>query len=138
MRDSLLARLAGSQVGRAHQEARPLGLDDGGVPRQRDHAVVPLHAELAARRTRWDAAAEALGFDEANRQELEAWREQEEAVRAVFRVRAATLAGVEAKLALMIQLCATFSDDPDFPLPQLRSTLADVKYLRRALDALRC
>ncbi len=97
-----------------------------------------LHAELAARRVRWDAEAEALGFDEANRQELEAWREEEDAVRAIFRTRAPTLAGVEAKLALMIQLCATFSDDPDFPLPQLRSTLADVKRLRRALDALRC
>ena len=97
-----------------------------------------LHAELATRRARWDAEAEALGFDEANRQELEAWRKEEEAVRAVFRTRAATLAGVDIKLALMIQLCAAFSDDPDFPLPQLRSTLADVKRLRRALDALRC
>jgi len=97
---------------------------------------VTLHAELAARRARWDAEAEALGFDEANRQELQAWRKEEEAVRAVFRTRAATLAGVEIKLALMIQLCSAFSDDPDFPLPQLRSTIADVKRLRRALDTL--
>lgn len=97
-----------------------------------------LHAELAARRARWGAEAEALGFDEANRQELEAWREEEEAVRAVFRTRAATLAGVEIKLTLMIQLCDTFSDDPVFPLPQLRSTIADVRRLRSALDALRC
>jgi len=97
-----------------------------------------LHAELAVRRARWDAEAKALGFDEANRQELEAWREEEEAVRAVFRTRAATLAGVEIKLALMIQLCTTFSDDPDFPLPQLRSTLSDVKRLRSTLAALRC
>jgi hypothetical protein len=98
---------------------------------------VALHAELAARRARWDAEAEALGFDEANRQELEAWRKEEAAVRAVFRTKAATLAGVEIKLALMIQLCSAFSDDPDFPLPQLLSTLADVKRLRSALDALR-
>jgi hypothetical protein len=97
-----------------------------------------LHAELALRQARWDAEAEALGFDEANRQELQAWRKEEEAVRAVFQAKAATLAGVEIKLGLMIQLCAAFSDDPDFPLPQLRSTLADVKRLRRALDALRC
>ena len=95
-----------------------------------------LHAELAARRARWDAEAEALAFDEANRQELEAWRKEEAAARTVFRTKATTLAGVEIKLALMIQLCAAFSDDPDFPLPQLRSTLADVKRLRRALDAL--
>ena len=97
-----------------------------------------LHAEFAVRRSRWDAEAEALGFDESNRQELAAWREEEEAARAIFRTKAATLAGVEIKLALMIQLCAAFSDDPDFPLPQLRSILADVKRLRRALDALRC
>jgi hypothetical protein len=113
-----------------------------------DHAVAAgdcpqelgaaLHAELAARRARWDAEAEALGFVEANREELQAWRKEEEAVRAIFRTRAATLAGVEIKLALMIQLCDAFSEDPDFPLPQLRSTLADVKRLRRALDALRC
>jgi len=97
-----------------------------------------LHAELAERRARWDAEAEALGFNEANRLELEAWRKEEAAVRAVFQTRAATLAGVEIKLALMIQLCSAFSDDPDFPLPQLRSTIADVKRLRRALDTLRC
>jgi hypothetical protein len=97
-----------------------------------------LHAELAVRRARWDAEAEAQGFDEANRHELVAWRKEEEAARAVFQTRAATLAGVEIKLALMIQLCATFSADPEFPLPQLRSTLADVKRLRRTLDALRC
>jgi hypothetical protein len=97
-----------------------------------------LHAEFAIRRARWDAEAAALGFDEANRQELAAWREQEEAARTVFRTKAVTLAGVEIKLALMIQLCATFSGDPDFPLPQLRSTMADVRRLRRALDALRC
>jgi hypothetical protein len=99
---------------------------------------VALHTELAARRARWDAEAEALGFDEANRQELAAWREEEAAVRAVFRARAETLAGVEIKLALMIQLCDAFSDGADFPLPQLRSTIADVKRLRSALDALRC
>lgn len=97
-----------------------------------------LHSELTVRRARWDADAETLGFDEANRQELAAWREEEEAARAIFRTKAVSLVGVEIKLALMIQLCAAFSDDPDFPLLQLRSTLADVKRLRRALDALRC
>jgi hypothetical protein len=102
-----------------------------------DHGIA-LHGELAARRARWDGEAKALGFDEANREELEAWRKEEEAVRAVFRTRAATLAGVEIKLALMIQLCATFAVDPEFPMPQLRSTLADVKRLWRALNTLRC
>jgi len=55
-----------------------------------------------------------------------------------FRTRAATLAGVEIKLAMMIHLCSVFSDDAEFPLPQLRSTIADVERLRHTLDALRC
>lgn len=96
-----------------------------------------LHAEFAVRRARWDAEAEAVGFDEANRQELAAWREQEEAARAIFGTKAETLAGVEIKLTLMIRLCSVYSDDPDFPLPQLRSTMADVKRFRRALSTLR-
>lgn len=97
-----------------------------------------LHGELAARRAHWDAEAGALGFDEANRQELQAWRKEEEAARAIFRTRAATLAGVDIKLAMMIHLCSVYCDDAEFPLPQLRSTIVDVKRLRRALDALRC
>jgi hypothetical protein len=97
-----------------------------------------LHVEFADRRTRWDAEAGALGLDEANQQELEAWRREEEAVRTIFQTPAATLAGVETKLDLMLHLSSVFSDDAEFPLPQVRSTIADVKRLRRALDALRC
>jgi hypothetical protein len=55
---------------------------------------IALHAKLAARWPQWDAKAEALGLDEANRQELEAWRKEEAAVRAVFQTKAATLAAV--------------------------------------------
>jgi hypothetical protein len=96
-----------------------------------------LHVDFADRRARWDAEARALGFDEANRQELAAWRREEEAVRVIFQTGAATLVGVETKLRLMIHLCSVFSDDAEFPLPQVRSILADVKRLRQALAALR-
>jgi hypothetical protein len=46
--------------------------------------------------------------------------------------------GIEIKIALIVELCATDSDDPKFPWPQLRSTLADVERLRRRLGAMRC
>jgi hypothetical protein len=94
-----------------------------------------LHAELAAHRTQWDAEAARLGFDEAKQKEDEAWRREAQTSEAIFRARATSLMGIEIKIALMVQLCSAGSDDPDFPLPQLRSTLADVKRLRRAADA---
>jgi len=97
-----------------------------------------LHAEFAARRAQWSFEAERLGFDRAKLGEDEAWDEEAEAVRAVFRTTATTLAGVEIKIAMMVHLCSAGSDDPKFPLPQLRSTLADARRLRRSLDALRC
>lgn len=96
-----------------------------------------LHVEFASRQARWDTEAERIGFDDAKRQECDAWAEEAETARTIFRTKAATLAGVEIKVALMVQLCAAYADDPEFPLPQLRSTLADVKRLRRALEALR-
>ena len=96
-----------------------------------------LHAELATHQSRWDVEAERLGFDDAKRQECEAWDEESEAAQSIFRSKAATLAGIEIKLALMMELCSAFASDPEFPLPQLSSTLADVRRLRRTLDALR-
>ena len=97
-----------------------------------------LHADFAGQQARWDAEAARIGFEEAKHQEGEAWEQEAVATDAIFRIRAATLAGVEIKIALLIKLCFSGCDDPDFPLPQLRSTLADVKRLRRSLDALRC
>jgi hypothetical protein len=96
-----------------------------------------LHADFAAQQARWDAEAARLGFEEAKRQEGEAWEQQAAATDRIFRARALTLAGVEIKIALLIKLCFSGCDDPDFPLSQLRSTLADVKRLRSSLDALR-
>jgi len=95
-----------------------------------------LHADFAAQQARWDAEAARLGFEEAKHQEGEAWEQEAATTDAIFRTRAATLLGVEIKIALMVKLCISGSDDPDFPLPQLRSTLADVKRLRRTLEAL--
>jgi hypothetical protein len=109
-------------------QALPDGPD--GVAVEADPAV---DNATAAHQARWRAAAERLGFDDAKRRESEAWDEEAAAGRAVFGTRATSLAGVEIKIALMVRLCSAGSDDPDFPLPQLRATLADVKRLRRAL-----
>jgi hypothetical protein len=97
-----------------------------------------LHADLSARQARWDAEAAKLGFDEVKQQEDEAWSEEAQASAAIFRARATSLAGIEIKIAVIVELCSAGSDDPEFPLPQLRSTLADVKRLRRAAGAVQC
>jgi len=97
-----------------------------------------LHADLAARQQRWNAEAAVLGFDALKQQEFEAWHEEDRVSHALFAARATSLAGVEAKLALIVELCTTGSDDPEFPWPQLRSTLADLRRLRRRIGVARC
>jgi len=94
-----------------------------------------LHDDFADQQARWDAEAMRLGFDEIKQQEDEAWSQETEASEAIFRARATSLAGIEIKIALIVELCSTGADDPEFPLPQLRSTLADVKRLRHKCDA---
>jgi hypothetical protein len=94
-----------------------------------------LHDDLANQRAHWDAEATRLGFDEIKRQEDGAWNQEAEASAAIFRARATSLAGIEIKIALIVEFCSTGSDDPEFPWPQLRSTLADLKRLRRKLGA---
>ena len=90
-----------------------------------------LHDEFANQQARWDAEALRLGFNEVKRQEDEAWRQEAEACAAIFRAQATSLSGIEIKIALIIELCSAGSEDPDFPLPQLLSTLGDVKCLIR-------
>jgi hypothetical protein len=104
------------------------------LPRSPEGAAA-LHGDLAARQARWDAEAARLGFDEVRRQEEEAWRQETEATEAIFRARASSLAGIEIKIGLIVELCSTGADDPEFPLPQLRSTLADMKRLGRKCGA---
>jgi hypothetical protein len=91
-----------------------------------------LHADFSARQARWTMEAEKLGFDAIKQQETEAWRLDTRASDAIFETQATSLMGIEIKIALIIELCSTGSDDPESPWPELRSTLADVKRLRRA------
>jgi len=97
-----------------------------------------LHVDFAKQQARWDWEAARLGLVEVKRQEDQAWDQEAQASEAIFHTHATSLAGIEIKIALIVELCSTGSDDPEFPLPQLQSTLADVKRLRRQFDDTRC
>ena len=107
------------------------------LPRSPEVAAA-LHTDFANQQARWDAEASRLGFDKFKQQEDEAWRQEAEASDAIFSARATNLAGIEIKIALIVELCSTGSDDQEFPWPQLRSTLADVKRLRRNFGVVQC
>lgn len=91
-----------------------------------------LHAQLSAHQALWDREGCRTGFFEADRRQLEAWKKEAHATRTIFATPATTLTGIRMKIALMVQLCRTGCEDPDFPLPQLRSTLADIERLQLA------
>lgn len=95
-----------------------------------------LHDEFANQQARWNAEAMRLGFNEVKRQEDEAWRQEAEACAAIFHAPATSLSGIEIKIALIIELCSTGSVDPEFPSPQLLSTLSDVRCLIRECGGL--
>lgn len=99
---------------------------------------VALHADFANQQARWNAEAEKLGFDEIKQQEDAAWDQEAEASEVIFRTRAKSLASIEIKIALIVALGSTGPGDSEFPWPQLRSTLADVKRLRRTFGAVPC
>jgi hypothetical protein len=91
-----------------------------------------LHAELRAQQSMWNAEAKALRFDEIKQLEAEAWDQESRASEVVFNTEATSLWGVEIKIAVILELVASGSNDPDFPWPQLRSTLRNLQNLRRA------
>jgi hypothetical protein len=90
-----------------------------------------LHAKLRAHRRRWEAAAAALRLDELDRRQEAAYREAEAMVGPLFEAPAGTLAGVAAKLTLVLRLGEPSPRAPEFPWPQLRSALADLQRLAK-------
>ena len=90
-----------------------------------------LHADLAARQARWQEAAAACGLDALEERQDEAYRRAEAMAGPVFAAPAGSLAGVAAKLTLVLQLGQPGPRDQDFPWPQLRSALADLQRLAR-------
>jgi hypothetical protein len=89
-----------------------------------------LHLELDERLVRWDAEQKSLGLDAVRAEEYRAWDDEHVAAEAVFRAKALNLKDVEVKLAVLLKLAVTGSPDPEFPWPQVKSLLADVRRLR--------
>lgn len=96
-----------------------------------DHpSQASLHSELDKCLVHWESEQNKVGLDAVRAEEYEAWDQEHAAANAVFRTRASTLTGVEAKLAVLLKLAITGSSDPKFPWPQLKSVLLDVRRLR--------
>lgn len=75
-----------------------------------------------------------IGWDELESlraEEGEKWDELQRAADALLRTEAESLAGVAIKISLIVQMCSTGPADAEFPVPQLRSTLADLQRLCR-------
>ena len=101
------------------------------LPRSPEIATA-LHADFSNQRARWDAEAEALGFDDIERQEEEAWRNETKISEAIFATQATSPVGIAIKIALIVELCSTGPNDQEFPWPQLRAVLAEIEHFPRS------
>jgi len=88
-----------------------------------------LHREFAAHRRRWEIAAAAIGLGPVEERVNQAWDRWDTLTETVWQVPAGTLAGVAAKLAMLLSIGQSRSDDDEFPWPPLRCILADLRRL---------
>lgn len=88
-----------------------------------------LHAELTSHRERWEAAAAAVQFAGIEAQHDAADARATTVSETIFKTPAGSIAGVSAKLALIITLGQPSSCDEEFPWPHLRSVLSDIRRL---------
>ena len=88
-----------------------------------------LHRKLATFEERWSAEAALLGFDDAMQRESEGWAQEAEAAKVIFSTSATSLAGIQIKLAFMIETCSVGPPDVMTLVPQLQSAFADVANL---------
>jgi hypothetical protein len=86
-----------------------------------------LHADLDLLQARWDEAAEACGLHEAGRREEEAWNRREALAATIFAQSARDAVGIAAKLSLIVRMGEASADDEEFPWPQIRSALVDLR-----------
>ncbi|WP_342234471.1 hypothetical protein [Inquilinus sp. OTU3971] len=94
-----------------------------------------LHREFAAHRRRWEIAAAAIGLGPVEERVDLAWDRWEALTEAVWQVPAGSLAGVAAKLAMVLSMGQSRCDDEEFPWPPLRFVLADLQRLGRLPDS---
>ncbi|ATQ70785.1 hypothetical protein CQW49_22665 (plasmid) [Methylosinus trichosporium OB3b] len=88
-----------------------------------------LIAAFDEQQKRWDEAAATLGFGAVDAELRAALGKERDFVASVPKTKAASLPGVAAKLAIVIQLGEPSPTDAEFPWPQLRSALADIARL---------
>ncbi|WP_052120429.1 hypothetical protein [Inquilinus limosus] len=86
-----------------------------------------LHREFAAHRRRWETAAAAIGLGPVEARINLAWDRWEALMGSVWQTPARSLAGIAAKLSMVLSIGQSRSDDEEFPWPPLRSVLADLR-----------
>jgi hypothetical protein len=97
-----------------------------------------LHREFAAHRRRWEIAAAAIGLGPVEERVNLAWDRWDTLTETIWQTPAGSLAGVAAKLAMVLSAGQSRSDDDEFPWPPLRSVFADLQRLvnvRVSLDS---
>ncbi|WP_406873725.1 hypothetical protein WHT83_10195 [Aminobacter sp. P9b] len=103
---------------------------------ENDGHSTPQTSLLAARRARWDELDKEFGYTRARAAEAQAVEAEEEILDAVAATPAQSLAGLIAKLTIIVGSGENMGDMSAFPWPQIQSGLADLKALGEiGLDA---
>ncbi len=84
---------------------------------------------------RWEIAAGAIGLGPVEERVNYAWDRWDAFTETVWQVPAGSLAGVAAKLAMVLSIGQSRSDDDEFPWPPLRLVLADIQRLGKLPDS---
>lgn len=84
-------------------------------------------AEFATRQAQWDEADAGLGYSAAKHAEEEATKHEQKLAKTLYATRASSLAGIAAKLDVILQQGQSSKDCSEFPWPQIRAVLKDVK-----------
>jgi hypothetical protein len=86
-------------------------------------------AELTTHQAGWNAATVECGYMTALQDEAAAEQHEQALAANLFAKSASTLAGIQAKLDVMLRQAPCGSDDQEFPWPQLRAVSRDVANL---------
>jgi hypothetical protein len=91
-------------------------------------------ADLAAHLALWDAAAEKTGYAAAKQEEEEAGDREQDLVDALTATPATSLAGIAAKLDVVLHEGEAWEECTEFPWPHIRSALFDLVRVGQAME----